>query len=83
MTNEPAFPALPISRDFNGELLYQAKGLTIRDYFAAKALTSLLSDADMRETLDGDEIAMVSYLVAESMLKARDGKCKLKLEEEE
>lgn len=38
MNTEPAFPALPITRDFNGEILYQAKGITIRDYFAAKAM---------------------------------------------
>ena len=59
------------------------KGMTLRDYFAAKALTGLLGAAELRDTLDGDEIALVSYLMADSMLKARDGKCKLKLEEEE
>ena len=37
-TGGPAFPALPIQREINGEMLYQSPGLTIRDYFAAKAL---------------------------------------------
>ena len=39
---EPAFPALPISRELNGELVYQSKGLTIRDYFAAKAIAVIM-----------------------------------------
>ena len=75
--NETAFP----SHGSMGEVVQQ--GMTLRDYFAAKALTGLLGAAEMRDTLDGDEIALVSYLMADSMLKARDGKCKLKLEEEE
>jgi len=74
-TGGSAFPHIGIGTDVDG--------MTLRDYFAAKALTGLLGAAEMRDTLDGDEIALVSYLMADSMLKARDGKCKLKLEEEE
>ncbi len=72
MTNEPAFPALPISRDFNGELLYQAKGLTIRDYFAAKAMQSMNSRPDY-DDVAADAIALDSYALADAMLEARNG----------
>lgn len=68
---EPAFPALPISRDFNGELLYQAKGLTIRDYFAAKVLQGVLA-SDNLKTVNFLKIASDSYAMADAMLKARE-----------
>jgi hypothetical protein len=64
-TGEPAFPALPITRKSNGELLYQSAGLTMRDYFAAKAMAicPLLSAADKAEW---------AYKMADAMLKARE-----------
>lgn len=67
-TGGPAFPALPISRELNGELVYQAEGLTIRDYFAAKAMQGLISNP----RTDGDlMLGKAAYTVADSMLKAR------------
>lgn len=68
MNHEPAFPALPISRELNGELVYQSKGLTIRDYFAAKAMQSYVSHNKM---YDFEVIAAVSFRVADAMLEAR------------
>ena len=69
MNNEPAFPALPISRELNGELVYQSKGLTIRDYFAAKAMQGMLTDPNM--TLDDNKLSVWSYKMADAMLEAR------------
>lgn len=71
MDNEPAFPALPISRDFNGELLYQAKGLTVRDYFAAKAMQALLARLTYGIEDDPTDVATVAYDYADAMLKVR------------
>lgn len=71
MDNEPAFPALPISRDFNGELLYQAKGLTVRDYFAAKAMQALLARLMYGIEDDPTDVATVAYDYADAMLKVR------------
>ena len=83
MSDEPAFPALPISRELNGELVYQSKGLTIRDYFAAKAMHALYTST-FEYVFTGasrtpeyvklmDELAQDAYQVADSMLKARNG----------
>ena len=81
MNNEPAFPALPITRDFNGEILYQAKGITIRDYFAAKAMQGMFANPDdSHENYDLSydnyvkEIARCAYKMADAMMEARDAK---------
>jgi hypothetical protein len=70
MKNAPAFPTVMI-----GEL---EGGMTLRDYFAAKAMQSLVSsflNKDM-DTLDPhgwmDGLAMDAYSMADAMLKARE-----------
>lgn len=53
-------------------------GMTLRDYFAAKAMQGLISCPDWRENA-GDEVGMdasdftasVAYMMADVMLKAR------------
>ena len=67
MSDEPAFPALPISRELNGELVYQSKGLTIRDYFAAKAMQGIQA----RSNWSVADVAATAYLQADAMLEAR------------
>jgi hypothetical protein len=49
----------------------QESGMTMRDYFAAKAMQSLLWNPDAR--LDSKEdIAQAAYEYANEMMKARD-----------
>jgi len=53
-------------------------GMTLRDYFAAKAMQALLGCADWRENLDDSEqspsdfTAFSAYEMANAMLKARE-----------
>lgn len=59
-------------------------GMTLRDYFAAKAMQGMLSDMETRVSLNdsaienkisfGEEIAIQSYSHADAMLKAREAK---------
>ena len=50
-----------------------AKGMTLRDYFAAKALHGLLSiEQDGFDPEDSAHFAKCSYFLADAMLKARD-----------
>ena len=42
-------------------------GMTLRDYFAAKAMHALLT----RRPLSGGEVAGDAYIIADAMLKAR------------
>ncbi len=81
MNNPPAFPKLPINRASNGEILYQSDGMTLRDYFAAKAMQGLMSGRCKSDIhgipydayrADADEWAKSAYHFADAMLKARE-----------
>ena len=47
-----------------------AEGLTVRDYFAAKALQVYLT-ATMGQTVYGDNVAENAYQIADAMMKER------------
>jgi hypothetical protein len=67
-----AFPVPGLQHDAN------FNGMTLRDYFAAKALQGLLSNKDLMDQIPCDtevpwgKIAEVTYLCADAMLEARD-----------
>ena len=63
-TNPPAFP-----NESNAGNIWNDKGMTLRDYFAAKAMQGLLS-SDVNAKLEN--FAKQSYKVADAMLKARE-----------
>jgi hypothetical protein len=46
-------------------------GMTLRDYFAGKAMEALLSDPDWRQDMDFADTAAAAYRQADEMLKAR------------
>ena len=45
-------------------------GMTLRDYFAAKAMTGLLT-AEIVGEYSNEHVAEISYRIADAMLKAR------------
>lgn len=61
--NIPAFPAM------HYDLAENEHGLTMRDYFAAKAMQGLLAGTN---TSDGAMIVRDAYKIADAMLKARE-----------
>ena len=63
----PAFPQVSTNPDGD---LYQP-GMTLRDYFAAKAMQGLLSDPDWRQDMNFDNTALAAYKMADAMIKAR------------
>jgi len=63
MKNAPAFP---VSFKWGRELS-QYNGMTLRDYFAAKAMQALID----RDTFF-DDVASSAYKVADHMMKARE-----------
>ena len=67
-TGGPAFPALPITRELNGEMLYQAEGITIRDYFAAQAMQGICA----RVQWSPRGIVETAYNIADAMLEKRN-----------
>jgi hypothetical protein len=52
----------------------QESGMTLRDYFAAQAMTSMvdLHGLDEFGYINGRSVALTAYLIADEMLKARD-----------
>ena len=74
MNNQPAFPiADPFSikcHSTEEDALNLRNGMTLRDYFAAKALQAYLAHADAVNQR-ADVTAMRSYNMADAMLKVR------------
>jgi hypothetical protein len=65
-------PAFPHTVEYKGAEcggVIPHGGMTLRDYFAAKAMQAFLT----RIPMSGDEQARAAYKVADAMLKARDG----------
>jgi hypothetical protein len=64
MNNPPAFP-----NQGGAGHLWNDKGMTLRDYFAAKAMQRLLTSDDIDVSY---ATAVLSYRMADAMLKARE-----------
>ena len=71
MTTNTGGPAFPV----NNEALLRERGMTLRDYFAAKAMAGIWSNSEILNALErgreSEEIAMAAYEQADAMLKAR------------
>lgn len=76
MNNPPAFPTeRTVGANKDGTWIAEIpgqKGMTLRDYFAAKAMQALLSDTDWRPDMDIEDTAKAAYMTADEMLKARE-----------
>jgi len=64
MNNPPAFP----NEGFNG-WGEPFQGMTLRDYFAAKAMQGMMVDTEIPNCT---HIAKESYRMADAMMKARE-----------
>lgn len=67
MNNEPAFT----TREDNYDAKYSSPGMTLRDYFAAKAMQAMLSNQEWNHW-STEQHAEHAYGVADVMLKARE-----------
>ena len=70
----PAFPVAAYTLDTSGKPMLMVKdGMTIRDYFAAKAMQGIMSSCDARgATPPTGGVSEFSYLIADAMLKERE-----------
>jgi hypothetical protein len=69
MDKDTGGPAFPVPDIDGGKV---CEGMTLRDYFAAKAMLIYLQDPDVQEIArHPDAIAEWCYVMADSMLKAR------------
>jgi hypothetical protein len=65
--NTPAFPVEMIYTQENEKF----NGMTLRDYFAAKAMQGMFDYWDENPHLEFEHIANCSYDMADAMMKAR------------
>ena len=74
-TGGPAFP-----RPHSGTSQFAQEGMTLRDYFAAKAIQAILHHYDSAfDEIDGEDgtpfpelLAKDAYIMADAMLKVRN-----------
>jgi hypothetical protein len=69
--NEPAFPTKINTEHFSHPSTIYNTGMTLRDYFAAKAMTGLLT-AEIVGEYSNEHVAEIAYRIADAMLKARE-----------
>ena len=79
MKNIPAFPskqkALMIKSehiDIASEYEIEHNGMTLRDYFAAKAMQGMLAACTGWSEAQQERLAKCSYAMADEMMKARE-----------
>ena len=66
----PAFPTK--SYNIERDVMTREEGMTLRDYFAAKALSAYWNDPEVSESISTPEnVAKWAYEMADAMLKAR------------
>jgi len=82
----PAFPRPSLEKDHEFGDYYldygDHKGMTLRDYFAAKAMSGFLSDmrtlgtiieqGDLKSMSPAESVSKTAYAIADAMLKERD-----------
>jgi hypothetical protein len=69
-TGGPAFPTE--AYDLERQTLVREEGMTLRDYFAAKAMQGYVGDPDWRVDMGLEDTAFAAYKQADAMLKARE-----------
>jgi hypothetical protein len=65
MNNQPAFPTE------NAYMVSTQQGMTLRDYFASKAMQGLLT-AEIVGEYSNEHVADIAYRIADAMMKARE-----------
>ena len=59
----PAFPINAMTTD---------EGMTLRDYFAAKAMQGMFASSLVPQNVTNEELSIEAYKVADAMMKARE-----------
>ena len=69
-TGGPAYPSSEWDAEY--ERTFMTGGMTLRDYFAAKAIPAILEQKDVHDGRELTNAAWIAYQMADVMLKARD-----------
>ena len=72
-TGGPAFPVHPdMAAPLGCVPSSSDAGMSLRDYFAAKAMQSLITAPNVRPMIEDGEVSWWAYKMADAMLKARE-----------
>lgn len=71
-TGGPAFPRPAVFTEVHGLASVEQDGMTMRDYFAAKAMQGMLANQHPYQASDEHMFARDAYVLADAMLKARE-----------
>lgn len=72
-TGGPAFPRPAVFTGAQGLASIEQDGMTLRDYFAAKAMQALvITDLDKWPAGADASVSVASYWLADAMLEARE-----------
>lgn len=74
-TSGPAFPYSGVHKGSDMNYIIDSHGMTMRDYFAAKAMQAMISNPNIIDTdSDGavNYASSAAYKFADAMLKARE-----------
>lgn len=79
MNNPPAFPTshqepCDFNGHNNGKKIVIDQGMTLRDYFAAKAMQGFMANKSNPMRFQPEDDANWAYSIADAMLKARENK---------
>ena len=72
MTKNTGGPAFPCDRIQAGNHVVCSDGMSLRDYFAAKAMQAIVSTVPHLASINPNHAAIESYEYADAMLKARE-----------
>ena len=70
-TGGPAFPGF-VQNQMNGHVVDEMSGMTLRDYFAAKAMQGIAANQRWNVTKQIDNCAREAYAIADAMIKERN-----------
>ena len=69
-------PAFPVHPDMAAQLgcvpSSSDAGMSLRDYFAAKAIQGMLASGNLSKTMPDADLAECAYDLADAMLRARE-----------
>ena len=73
MTKDTSGPAFPVQSIYIEDQETNSQGMTLRDYFAAKSMGSLLSTLALKNLdITPENAAALAYRRADAMMKARE-----------
>jgi hypothetical protein len=73
MSKKDGGPAFPLQATFaGGEYFSGTDGMSLRDYFASKAMQGLVSDDNFRPSDYINALVKLSYEIADAMIAARE-----------